>query len=99
MTHKEYIELVKESGIKMFNPYLEWPFVNMTLLNYTIEDYAQQLVDEYIDAGIPSSRVLFLPLQMSLQDTGQIALITPNMLSMVIIPKIFMERKILQGIG
>jgi hypothetical protein len=59
MTHKEYIELVEESGSKMFNPFLEWPDIDFPFNGHTIEDYAQQLVDEYVDAGIPSSRVLF----------------------------------------
>lgn len=51
-THKESIELVLEYGGK-FTPELKTPEVDMPYEgDYTQEDYAQQLIDEYIEYGV-----------------------------------------------
>lgn len=52
VTHKEYIELVKSLGLK-FTPELKGPEVPMPFEGkYTQEDYAQQLINEYKEAGV-----------------------------------------------
>jgi glycerophosphoryl diester phosphodiesterase len=52
MTHAESIELFKSLGIKM-TPELKSPSVEMPFDgDYTQEKYAQQMVDEYKEAGI-----------------------------------------------
>ncbi len=52
MTHAESIELFSSLGAK-FTPELKSPSVEMPYDgDYTQEDYAQQLIDEYIAAGI-----------------------------------------------
>jgi len=57
MTHAESIELFVELGVKMI-PELKRPEVEMPFNDeYTQEQYAQALVDEYIDAGINPSEV------------------------------------------
>ncbi|KAA0125180.1 glycerophosphodiester phosphodiesterase [Methylobacterium sp. P1-11] len=57
MSHKEYIALVKEMGRK-FTPELKAPQVAMPFQGtYTQDMYAQQLIDEYKEAGIPASDV------------------------------------------
>ncbi len=57
MSHKEYIALVKGMGRK-FTPELKAPQVPMPFQGtYTQDMYAQQLVDEYREAGIPASDV------------------------------------------
>ena len=57
MTHKEYIALVKSLGRK-FTPELKAPEVPMPFDGgYTQDNYAQQLIDEYREAGIPASDV------------------------------------------
>jgi len=56
-THMESIELVKDWGAK-FTPELKTPQVDMPYEgDYTQEDYAQQLIDEYIEAGVDQSAV------------------------------------------
>ena len=55
--HMESIELVKEWGAK-FTPELKTPQVDMPYEgDYTQEDYAQQLIDEYIEADVDPSVV------------------------------------------
>ncbi|SPO07571.1 related to glycerophosphoryl diester phosphodiesterase family protein [Cephalotrichum gorgonifer] len=57
LSHKEHIELVKSLGLK-FVPELKTPEVPMPFEgDYTQEMYAQQLVDEYIEAGVNPSDV------------------------------------------
>lgn len=57
MSHKEYIALVKSLGRK-FTPELKAPQVPMPFDGtYTQDSYAQQLIDEYKQAGIPASDV------------------------------------------
>lgn len=51
-THMESIQLVQEYGAK-FTPELKTPQVEMPYEgDYTQEDYAQQMVDEYVEAGV-----------------------------------------------
>jgi len=51
-THKESIELIKEYDVK-FTPELKTPSVEMPYEgDYSQEDYAQQMIDEYIEAGV-----------------------------------------------
>lgn len=57
ITHAESIALFKELGVKM-TPELKSPSVAMPFEGeYTQEDYAQQMINEYIDAGIEPSDV------------------------------------------
>ncbi|ORE95241.1 glycerophosphoryl diester phosphodiesterase [Stappia sp. 22II-S9-Z10] len=56
MTHKQSIALFKSLGTK-FTPELKDPAVEMPFDGYTMDDYAQQLLDEYTAAGIPASDV------------------------------------------
>jgi glycerophosphoryl diester phosphodiesterase len=52
LTHAESIELFKELGLK-FTPELKSPDVDMPYEgDYSQEDYAQQLIDEYKAAGV-----------------------------------------------
>lgn len=52
MSHKESIELFKELGVKM-TPELKSPSVAMPFDgDYTQQAYAQQMIDEYKDAGV-----------------------------------------------
>ena len=56
-THKESIELIGSKGAK-FTPELKTPSVEMPFNGvYTQEDYAQQMIDEYIEAGVDPSQV------------------------------------------
>jgi glycerophosphoryl diester phosphodiesterase len=56
-THKESIELIGEFEA-YFTPELKLPEVEMPFEgDYTQEMYAQQLIDEYIEAGIPPKKV------------------------------------------
>lgn len=56
-THKESIELIGSLGGK-FTPELKSPEVEMPFMGtYTQEDYAQQMIDEYIEMGIPPEDV------------------------------------------
>ena len=57
LSHREHIELTKSLGLK-FIPELKTPEVKMPFGgNYTQEMYAQQLVDEYVEAGVDPSDV------------------------------------------
>ncbi|MFW6333538.1 MAG: glycerophosphodiester phosphodiesterase family protein [Thermodesulfobacteriota bacterium] len=60
MTHAESIELFKELGVKM-TPELKAPSVAMPYeyngKTYTQEEYAQQMIDEYIYARVPPWKV------------------------------------------
>lgn len=56
-THKEHIDFVLKYGGK-FTPELKGPAVEMPFQgDYTQEDYAQQMIDEYIEAGVPPEDV------------------------------------------
>jgi glycerophosphoryl diester phosphodiesterase len=66
MSHKESIGLFKQLGVEM-TPELKEPEVPMPFEdNYTQENYAQQLVDEYKAAGVPPASVY--PQSFSLED-------------------------------
>ena len=57
ISHAESIELFKELGAKM-TPELKSPSVKMPYEgDYTQEDYAQQMIDEYKAAGVPPQDV------------------------------------------
>ncbi|MCG8057492.1 MAG: glycerophosphodiester phosphodiesterase [Candidatus Thiodiazotropha endolucinida] len=57
MTHAESIELFKQLGAKM-TPELKSPSVDMPFEgNYTQQDYAQQMIDEYKAAGVKPKHV------------------------------------------
>ncbi|HSV71883.1 MAG TPA: glycerophosphodiester phosphodiesterase family protein [Methylibium sp.] len=56
LTHRESIELFKRLGVKM-TPELKSPSVAMPFDGLTQEAYAQKLVDEYRQAGVPAARV------------------------------------------
>lgn len=60
LTHKEHIRMTDELGLQ-FTPELKNPSVDGVAMpfdgDYTQEDYAQQLIDEYKQAGIDPSRV------------------------------------------
>lgn len=56
MTHKQSIELIASLGAK-FTPELKSPSVKMPFDGFTQADYAQKMIDEYKDAGIPASDV------------------------------------------
>ena len=51
MTHKESIELFKQLGVKM-TPELKEPVVPMPFDGFTLEDYAQKMLDDYTAAGV-----------------------------------------------
>ena len=55
-THAESIALFRSLGAK-FTPELKRPAVAMPFDDFTQEDYAQKLIDEYKAAGIPPSDV------------------------------------------
>jgi glycerophosphoryl diester phosphodiesterase len=56
LSHKDSIELYKSLGVK-FTPELKTPSVEMPFNGFTQEDYAQKMIDEYKDAGVPASDV------------------------------------------
>ncbi len=57
MTHAQSIELFQELGVK-FTPELKSPSVAMPFGgDYTQEDYAQQMIDEYKAVGVPPEDV------------------------------------------
>ena len=56
LTHKESIELFKSLGVKM-TPELKFPAVAMPFDGFTQEAYAQKLIDEYRQAGVPPRNV------------------------------------------
>lgn len=79
LAHKEFIRLVDGLGLD-FTPELKAPAVPMPFEggNYTFEAYAQQLADEYREAGIDFSRVYpqsfqFAALQYWLEHEPQFA--------------------------
>ena len=55
-THAESIELIGSYDSK-FTPELKGPSVEMPFGDFTQEDYAQKMIDEYIAAGVPPSDV------------------------------------------
>lgn len=66
MTHAESIELFKQLGVKM-TPELKSPSVVMPYEgDYTQEEYAQQMIQEYWDAGVSPNRVY--PQSFNLED-------------------------------
>ena len=65
MTHRESIELFKELGVK-FTPELKAPVVEMPFGDYTQEDYARQMIQDYIDAGVDPADVW--PQSFNLED-------------------------------
>lgn len=57
MTHKESIQLINSLGAD-FTPELKSPEVEMPYEGeFTQEDYAQQMINEYVEAGIKPNRV------------------------------------------
>lgn len=57
MTHAESIDLFKSLGVKM-TPELKTPSVDMPYEgDYTQQDYAQQMINEYKDAGVKPRHV------------------------------------------
>jgi len=57
MSHKESIELFKKLGVK-FTPELKSPSVSMPYEGtYTQTDYAQQMINEYKEAGVSAENV------------------------------------------
>lgn len=56
MTHKDSLALFKSLGAK-FTPELKSPSVDMPYDGFSQTDYAQKMIDEYKEAGIPASDV------------------------------------------
>ena len=56
MTHKVSITLFRSLGAK-FTPELKTPVVKMPFDGFSREDYAQKLINEYKEAGVPASDV------------------------------------------
>lgn len=57
LSHRESIELLKELGVK-FTPELKTPVVDMPFEgDYTQQDYARQMINEYIEAGVSPENV------------------------------------------
>lgn len=56
LTHAESIAMFKAAGAK-FTPELKDPSVDMPHDGFTMDDYAQKMIDEYKDAGVPASDV------------------------------------------
>ncbi len=56
LTHKESIELFKQLGVKM-TPELKSPSVAMPFDGFTQAAYAQKMIDEYKQAGVPARDV------------------------------------------
>ena len=53
VSHRESIELFKALGVK-FTPELKFPVVDMPFEgDYSQQDYARQMIQDYIDAGVP----------------------------------------------
>ena len=65
LTHSESIELFRKLGVK-FTPELKAPSVEMPYDGYSQADYAQHLIDEYKQAGIPAADVW--PQSFNLED-------------------------------
>ncbi|WP_281709361.1 glycerophosphodiester phosphodiesterase family protein [Phaeobacter italicus] len=56
MTHADSVALFRDLGVK-FTPELKAPAVQMPFNGMTQEDYAQKLIDAYVEAGIPPQDV------------------------------------------
>lgn len=56
LTHAESIAMFKAAGAK-FTPELKDPAVDMPHDGFTMDDYAQKMINEYKDAGVPASDV------------------------------------------
>lgn len=56
MTHRESITLFRSLGAK-FTPELKTPVVDMPFEGFSREDYAQKLIEEYKEAGVPAADV------------------------------------------
>ena len=56
LTHRESIALFQKLGVKM-TPELKSPSVPMPFDGFSQTDYAQKLIDEYKDAGVPAKKV------------------------------------------
>ncbi|MBS9779206.1 MAG: glycerophosphodiester phosphodiesterase [Moraxellaceae bacterium] len=56
MTHKDAIELFKKLQVKM-TPELKTPVVEMPFKGLTQADFAQKMIDDYKEAGVPASDV------------------------------------------
>ena len=56
MTHRESIALFKSLGVKM-TPELKSPSVTMPFDGFSQQDYAQKMIDEYKQAGVPGRHV------------------------------------------
>jgi len=56
VTHKESIALFKSLGAKM-TPELKSPEVPMPFQGFSQQDYAQKMIDEYKEAGVPAHKV------------------------------------------
>jgi glycerophosphoryl diester phosphodiesterase len=56
LTHKESIRLIRSLGAK-FTPELKAPSVDMPFDGFTQEAYAQKMIDEYKEAGVPPQDV------------------------------------------
>lgn len=56
MTHKESIALIRDLGAK-FTPELKDPAVEMPFDGFSMDDYAQKMIDEYKEMGVPASDV------------------------------------------
>ena len=65
MTHKDSIALIKSLGGK-FTPELKEPSVAMPFDGFSQEDFAQKLIDEYKEAGVPPQDVF--PQSFRLED-------------------------------
>lgn len=57
MSHRESIELFQQLGVK-FTPELKRPVVEMPFEgDYSQQDYARQMINDYIEAGVPPEDV------------------------------------------
>lgn len=65
MTHKQSIALFKELGVKM-TPELKSPAVSMPFDGMNQEQYAQKMLDEYIQMDVPANHVF--PQSFNLDD-------------------------------
>ena len=54
MSHDESIAMFKDAGVK-FTPELKNPSVEMPFGTFTMDDYAQKMIDAYKDAGVPAA--------------------------------------------
>jgi glycerophosphoryl diester phosphodiesterase len=62
LTHSESIELIRISGDSYFAPELKSPGVEMPFTTpdgtvYTVDEYRQQIVDDYVKAKVPTEHV------------------------------------------